>query len=117
MRISLTGNPNSGKTTFFNEITNKVERVGNWGGVTIEKKEAKLKRIYNPQKEDIIIADLPGAYSMSAYTSEEEITSDFMKNNDIDVIINIVDSSNLNRRAASFCLEGMVTRSLSQFFS
>ena len=97
MRISLTGNPNSGKTTFFNEITNKVERVGNWGGVTIEKKEAKLKRIYNPQKEDIIIADLPGAYSMSAYTSEEEITSDFMKNDDIDVIINIVDSSNLNR--------------------
>lgn len=97
MKIALMGNPNSGKTTLFNAITGKIEHVGNWAGVTIEKKEGNVKRALNKSKAYIIVADLPGAYSMSPFTSEESITSDFVKNENPDVIINIVDATNLSR--------------------
>ncbi len=97
MKIALTGNPNSGKTTLFNAITGKNEQVGNWAGVTVEKKESKLLKSLNSSDNDVIIIDLPGAYSMSPFTSEESITRDFVKNENPDVIINIVDSNNLSR--------------------
>lgn len=97
MRIALAGNPNSGKTTLFNAITGKTEFVGNWPGVTVEKKEADLKRKYSVKGESIRIVDLPGAYSISPYTSEEAVTRDFILGESIDVIINIVDGANVSR--------------------
>lgn len=97
MKIALTGNPNSGKTTLFNAITGRVEHVGNWAGVTIEKKEGPIKKSLNQSDKNIIAVDLPGAYSMSPFTSEESITSEFVKNEGPDVIINIVDATNLSR--------------------
>lgn len=96
MKIALAGNPNSGKTTLFNAITGRIEHVGNWPGVTIEKKEGLIKKSLSGEKQ-IIAVDLPGAYSMSPFTSEENITSDFVKNENPDVIINIVDATNLSR--------------------
>ncbi|MBP3398139.1 MAG: ferrous iron transporter B, partial [Erysipelotrichaceae bacterium] len=97
MRIALTGNPNSGKTTMYNALTGRNERVGNWAGVTVEKKESPIKKIYTEGTADLIAVDLPGAYSMSPFTSEESITSGYVKNENPDVIINIVDSTNLSR--------------------
>ncbi|NLC26687.1 MAG: ferrous iron transport protein B [Fastidiosipila sp.] len=97
MKIALIGNPNSGKTTLFNAITGKIEYVGNWPGVTVAKKEGRIKTSLNPGKEDLIAVDLPGAYSMSPYTCEECITSNFVLDAAPDVIINIVDSTNLSR--------------------
>lgn len=97
MKIALTGNPNSGKTTMFNAITGKIEHVGNWAGVTIEKNEGKIKKNLNKTGIEITAVDLPGAYSMSPFTSEESITRDFVKNEKPDVIINIVDATNLSR--------------------
>ncbi len=96
MRIALAGNPNSGKTTMFNALTGKNEKVGNWAGVTVEKMEHSIKKAYTGG-EDIIAVDLPGAYSMSPFTSEESITSSYIKNENSDVIINIVDATNLSR--------------------
>ncbi|MBR7182484.1 MAG: 50S ribosome-binding GTPase [Alistipes sp.] len=97
MRIALAGNPNSGKTTMYNALTGSNEKVGNWAGVTVDKKEHPVKKgLYNGDKE-LIAVDLPGAYSMSAFTSEESITSDYIKNERPDVIINIVDATNLSR--------------------
>ncbi|MDX9870825.1 MAG: ferrous iron transport protein B [Clostridia bacterium] len=97
MKIALAGNPNSGKTTLFNAITGRVEHVGNWPGVTVEKKEGDIKQSLNPKKENLIVVDLPGAYSMSPYTSEESITKDFVLTEKPDAIINIVDATNLSR--------------------
>jgi ferrous iron transport protein B len=97
MKVALTGNPNSGKTSLFNSITGKIEHVGNWAGVTIEKKEGKIKKSLIKDNTEIIAVDLPGAYSMSPFTSEESITRGFIKNENLDVIINIVDATNLSR--------------------
>ena len=96
MRIALTGNPNSGKTTMFNALTGSNEKVGNWAGVTVDKKEHQIKKVYSGG-EQITAVDLPGAYSMSPFTSEESITSSYVKNEKTDVIINIVDADNLSR--------------------
>ena len=97
MRIALTGNPNSGKTTMYNALTGRNEKVGNWAGVTVERKEHPIKRAYNQSGQELIAVDLPGAYSMSPFTSEESITSSYVKKENPDVIINIVDSTNLSR--------------------
>lgn len=97
MRIALTGNPNSGKTTMYNALTGRNEKVGNWAGVTVERKEHPIKKAYYKGAEELIAVDLPGAYSMSPFTSEESITSSYVKKENPDVIINIVDATNLSR--------------------
>lgn len=97
MRIAFAGNPNSGKTTMYNALTGRNERVGNWAGVTVERKESPIKKGYYDGTEELVTVDLPGAYSMSPFTSEESITSGYVKNENPDVIINIVDATNLSR--------------------
>ncbi len=97
MRIALAGNPNSGKTTMYNALTGCNEKVGNWAGVTVEKKEHTIKKTYISTGGEFVTVDLPGAYSMSPFTSEESITSLYVKNENPDVIINIVDATNLSR--------------------
>ena len=96
MRIAFAGNPNSGKTTMYNALTGRNEKVGNWAGVTVDKKEAPIRKTYAGNSE-LIAVDLPGAYSMSPFTSEESITSAYVRNENPDVIINIVDGTNLSR--------------------
>ncbi|MBP3674255.1 MAG: ferrous iron transporter B [Oscillospiraceae bacterium] len=96
MRIAFAGNPNSGKTTMYNALTGRNEKVGNWAGVTVDKKEALIKKAYAGNQE-LIAVDLPGAYSMSPFTSEESITSSYVRNEHPDAIINIVDATNLSR--------------------
>ena len=96
MRIAFAGNPNSGKTTMYNALTGRSEKVGNWAGVTVDKKEAPIKKVYAGGRE-LVAVDLPGAYSMSPYTSEESITSDYVKREAPDAIVNIVDATNLSR--------------------
>ncbi len=97
MRIALAGNPNSGKTTMYNALTGSNEKVGNWAGVTVEKKEHPIKKAYYKGDNQLIVVDLPGAYSMSPFTSEESVTSEYVKKEKPDVIINIVDADNLSR--------------------
>ena len=97
MRIALTGNPNSGKTTMYNALTGRSEKVGNWAGVTVEKKEHPIKKSFCPAGEELVAVDLPGAYSMSPFTSEESITSSYVRHEHPDAIINIVDATNLSR--------------------
>ena len=97
MRIAFAGNPNSGKTTMYNALTGRNERVGNWAGVTVERKESLIKKAYYDGGEELVAVDLPGAYSMSPFTSEESITSSYVKNEKPDAIINIVDATNLSR--------------------
>ncbi len=97
MRIAMTGNPNSGKTTMYNALTGRSEHVGNWAGGTVDKKEHPVKKNYYEGEEELVAVDLPGAYSMSPFTSEESITSSYVKNEHPDVIVNIVDATNLSR--------------------
>ena len=92
LRIALAGNPNSGKTTLFNALTGSNQFVGNWPGVTVEKKEGKLKR-----HEDVTVIDLPGIYSLSPYTLEEVIARNYLIGERPDVILNIIDGTNLER--------------------
>jgi len=91
--IALAGNPNSGKTTLFNELTGAHQHVGNYPGVTVEKKEG----IYTHQDFKLHIVDLPGTYSLTAYSLEEVVARDYLVNEKPEVVINIVDSSNLDR--------------------
>ena len=97
MRIAFAGNPNSGKTTMYNALTGRNEKVGNWAGVTVDKKESPIKKYYYDGEEELIAVDLPGAYSMSPFTAEESVTRDYVLNEHLDVIINIVDATNLSR--------------------
>ncbi len=96
MRIALAGNPNSGKTTMYNALTGSHERVGNWAGVTVDKKEAPIRKSI-AEMAGLMAVDLPGAYSMSPFTAEESVTRDYVINERPDVIINIVDATNLSR--------------------
>ena len=97
MKIAMIGNPNSGKTTMFNALTGRSEHVGNWAGVTVDRKEHLVKKSFYEGDMEIVVVDLPGAYSMSPFTSEESITSEYVKNEHPDVIVNIVDATNLSR--------------------
>ena len=92
IRIALAGNPNSGKTTLFNALTGSNQYVGNWPGVTVEKKEGKLKK-----QNDVTVIDLPGIYSLSPYTLEEIVARNYLIGESPDVILNIVDGTNLER--------------------
>ena len=96
MKIAFAGNPNSGKTTMFNALTGRNERVGNWAGVTVDKKEAPIRSAYTGELQ-VTAVDLPGAYSMSPFTAEEIVTRDHIRNEAPDVLINIVDATNLSR--------------------
>ena len=96
MRIAFAGNPNSGKTTMYNALTGRNEKIGNWGGVTVGSKEFQLKKEFAGDK-DVIAVDLPGAYSMSPFTPEEGITSEYVRTANPDAIVNIVDATNLSR--------------------
>ena len=96
MRIAFAGNPNSGKTTMYNALTGRNEKVGNWAGVTVDRKEAPIRTAFTGGRE-VIAVDLPGAYSMSPFTSEESVTRDYVVNERPDAIINIVDATNLSR--------------------
>ena len=92
-RFALAGNPNCGKTTLFNNLTGSTAHVGNWPGVTVEKKDGTYKKL----KEPISIIDLPGIYSLSPYTSEEVISRNYILDEKPDCVINIVDATNLER--------------------
>ena len=92
IRIALAGNPNSGKTTLFNNLTQSNQYVGNWPGVTVEKKEGKLRK-----HNDVTVVDLPGIYSLSPYTEEEVVARNYLLDEKPEVIINIVDGTNLER--------------------
>ena len=98
IKIALAGNPNCGKTTLFNALTGSNQFVGNWPGVTVEKKEGKLKKSFvKNDSQEVIIMDLPGIYSLSPYTLEEVVARNYLINERPDVIINIVDGTNIER--------------------
>ena len=87
--VALLGNPNVGKTTLFNSLTGSNQRVGNWAGVTVDKKEGFF--------DDFKIVDLPGIYAMDTFSNEEKVAKSFLENENVDVIVNVVDASNLSR--------------------
>lgn len=95
VKIALAGNPNCGKTTMFNALTGANQYVGNWPGVTVEKKEGKVRS--RKGKEEVSVTDLPGIYSLSPYTLEEVVSRDYLLNEDPDVIIDLVDATNIER--------------------
>ena len=97
IKIALAGNPNCGKTTLFNALTGSNQFVGNWPGVTVEKKEGKLKKAYSGKKSDVVIMDLPGIYSLSPYTLEEVVARNYLITERPDAIINIIDGTNIER--------------------
>ena len=98
VKIALAGNPNCGKTTLFNALTGSNQFVGNWPGVTVEKKEGKLKKTFlNRESQEVVIMDLPGIYSLSPYTLEEVVARNYLIHERPDVIINIVDGTNIER--------------------
>ena len=92
IKIALAGNPNCGKTTLFNDLTGSNQYVGNWPGVTVEKKEGRLKG-----QKDVVIQDLPGIYSLSPYTLEEVVARGYLVNEKPDAILNIIDGTNIER--------------------
>ena len=92
IRIALAGNPNCGKTTMFNNLTGSNQYVGNWPGVTVEKKEGKMKGM-----KDVVVTDLPGIYSLSPYTSEEVVSRDYLIKDNPDAILDLVDATNIER--------------------
>ena len=96
MKIAFAGNPNSGKTTMYNILTGRNEKVGNWAGVTVDKKEAPIRKLFAGE-QPILAVDLPGTYSISPFTAEESVTRDYIQTTHPDVIINIVDATNLSR--------------------
>ena len=97
IKIALAGNPNSGKTTMFNDLTGAAQYVGNWPGVTVEKKEGRLKG-----HKDIVIQDLPGIYSLSPYSLEEVVARRYLVNEKPDAIINIVDGTNIEAQPVPY---------------
>ena len=97
IKIALAGNPNCGKTTLFNALTGSNQFVGNWPGVTVEKKEGKLKKVYSGKESDVVIMDLPGIYSLSPYTLEEVVARNYLITERPDAIINIIDGTNIER--------------------
>lgn len=97
MKIALVGNPNSGKTTIYNTLTGENEKIGNWAGVTVDKNEHKIKSKFLPRGEKVTLVDLPGAHSMDAFTNDEDVTSSYIKKENPDVIINVVDASSLEK--------------------
>ncbi len=97
MKIALIGNPNCGKTTLFNRLTGSTAHVGNWPGVTVEKREGTYKGLKKQTAEKIEIVDLPGIYSLSPYTPEEIVSRNYMIDENPDLVINIVDATNLER--------------------
>ena len=96
--IALCGNPNSGKTTLFNRLTGSNQKIGNWAGVTVERKQGAYKK-----NADAEIVDTPGAYSLTPYSLDEQITSDYVKSGLPDLIINVVDATNLQRNLLLSC--------------
>ena len=97
MTVALVGNPNCGKTTLFNQLTGSSQSVGNWPGVTVEKKEGAVREDILSYPEKAMVVDLPGIYSLSPYTDEEVVARDFILDQHPDVILNIVDATNLER--------------------
>lgn len=97
MKIALVGNPNSGKTTVFNYLTGQFKKIGNYGGVTVDFSEAPLRKKYRAKDQDVIIVDLPGTFSLEAHSGDERRAVEYLKDEHIDVVLNIVDASQLEQ--------------------